>query len=358
MNLLVTGGCGFIGSAFIRARLGASEGGPARLVNLDALTYAGNPANVASVASDPRYVFVRGSIGDEELVHRLLREHAIDAVVNFAAETHVDRSIDNPWPFVETNVLGTYALLRAATRHWKELPEARRAAFRLLHVSTDEVYGMLGPGDPAFREDTAYAPNSPYSASKAAADHFVRAWHHTYGLPTLTTNCSNNYGPFLFPEKLIPLVILNALDGRALPIYGDGRQVRDWLHVDDHAEALRTVLARGVPGRTYCVGGNNERHNIDVVHRVCDLLDRRAPRADGVSYRAQITHVADRPGHDRRYAVDGTRLRDELGWSPRVRFEDGLAAMVDWYVDNRAWCTQVTQEKYNRTRLGLAAARP
>ncbi len=354
MNLLVTGGCGFIGSNFIRQRL-AETGSPlGRLVNLDALTYAGNPANLADLAGDPRYVFAHGDIGDPALVTRLLAEHAIDAVVNFAAESHVDRSIDSPEPFIQTNVVGTLRLLNCARLHWAGLPGPRKAAFRFLHVSTDEVYGSLGPADPAFTEETPFAPNSPYAASKAASDHLVRAYQHTYGLPTLTTNCSNNYGPYHFPEKLVPLVILNALEGKPLPVYGDGRQIRDWLYVADHAAAIWLVLQKGRVGETYNVGGLNEQPNIEIVQAICALLDRRSPRADGQPYAAQITYVADRPGHDRRYAIDCAKLQRELGWAPRENFTTGLAKTVDWYLAHRAWCAEITAKKYARERLGVA----
>ncbi len=352
MNLLVTGGCGFIGSNFVRQRLTEKISPLAKLVNLDQLTYAGNPANLADLAGDPRYVFVHGGIGDESLVARLLSDHAVDAVVNFAAESHVDRSIDSPEPFVQTNVVGTLRLLNAARRHWSARPEAAKGTFRFLHVSTDEVYGTLAPGDSAFTEETHFAPNSPYAASKAASDHLVRAYRHTYGLPVLTTNCSNNYGPYHFPEKLIPLVILNALDGKPLPVYGDGMQVRDWLYVEDHAAAIWLVLQRGRPGETYNVGGLNEQPNLEVVKRICALLDRKSPRSDGKSYAAQITHVADRPGHDRRYAIDCTKLQRELGWCPRESFATGLEKTVDWYLAHRAWCDDITEKRYARERLG------
>jgi dTDP-glucose 4,6-dehydratase len=353
MNVLVTGGCGFIGSNFVRQRLSEADSALGKLVNLDKLTYAGNPANLSDLECDPRYVFSHGDIGDTELVLRLLDEHGVDAVVNFAAESHVDRSIDSPEPFVETNVLGTLRLLEAARRYWKSLPGGRQEAFRFLHVSTDEVYGTLSPGDPAFTEETPFAPNSPYAASKAASDHFVRAYHHTYGLPVVTTNCSNNYGPYHFPEKLIPLVILNALDGKPLPVYGDGQQIRDWLYVEDHATAIWTVLRRGTVGETYNVGGLNERANLEVVRRICALLDEKAPREDGGSYAAQITFVADRPGHDRRYAIDCSKLRRDLGWAPRESFESGLEKTVDWYLAHRAWCDDITRRRYSRERLGL-----
>jgi dTDP-glucose 4,6-dehydratase len=354
MNLLVTGGCGFIGSNFVRQRLTETGSPLRRLVNLDLLTYAGNPANLADLATDPRYVFVQGDIGDAALVARLLAEHEIDAVVNFAAESHVDRSIDSPEPFVQTNVVGTLRLLNAARQHWAKLPAPRKDAFRFLHVSTDEVYGTLAPTDPAFTEETPFAPNSPYAASKAASDHLVRAYQHTYGLPTLTTNCSNNYGPFHFPEKLIPLMILNALDGKPLPVYGDGQQVRDWLYVEDHAAAIWLVLQRGRAGETYNIGGLNEKPNLDVVRTLCRLLDQKAPRADGQSYATLITFVQDRPGHDRRYAIDCAKIQRELGWRPRESFETGLAKTVDWYLAHRAWCADITSKRYARERLGTA----
>ncbi|MBU6183251.1 MAG: dTDP-glucose 4,6-dehydratase [Verrucomicrobia bacterium] len=354
MNILVTGGCGFIGSNFIRQRLTEKNSPLGKLVNLDLLTYAGNPANLADLASDPRYIFQKGDIGDEALVSKLLAEHEIDAILNFAAESHVDRSIDSPEPFIQTNVTGTLRLLNAARRHWASLPEPRRAAFRFLHVSTDEVYGTLAPHDPAFTESTPFAPNSPYAASKAASDHLVRAFHHTYGLPVLTTNCSNNYGPYHFPEKLIPLMILNALDGKPLPVYGDGQQIRDWLFVEDHAAAIWLTLQKGRPGETYNVGGLNERANLDVVKTLCALLDEKSPRPGGASYSAQIAYVADRPGHDRRYAIDCSKIQRELGWSPRESFETGLAKTVDWYLSNRAWADEITKTRYQRERLGSA----
>ncbi len=352
MNLLVTGGCGFIGSNFIRQRLTEAGSPLSKLVNLDLLTYAGNPANLADLAHDPRYVFVSGDIGDAALVARLLADHQIDAVVNFAAESHVDRSIDSPEPFIQTNVVGTLRLLNNARQYWTQLPEPKKRAFRFLHVSTDEVYGTLSATDPAFTEETPFAPNSPYAASKAASDHLVRAYQHTFGLPTLTTNCSNNYGPFHFPEKLIPLVILNALDGKPLPVYGDGQQIRDWLYVEDHAAAIWQVLQRGRTAETYNIGGLNERPNLEVVRTICALLDQKSPRADGVSYAKQITFVTDRPGHDRRYAIDCTKLQRELGWAPRESFETGLAKTVDWYLAHRDWCHDITSKKYARERLG------
>jgi len=354
MNILVTGGCGFIGSNFIRSLLADAQG-VARVVNLDKLTYAGNPANLADVAGDRRYAFVRGDIGDEALVARTLAEHEVGAVANFAAESHVDRSIDSPEPFVETNVLGTLRLLNAARRHWAAMAAGPRERFRFLHVSTDEVYGTLAPGDPSSTEACAFAPNSPYAASKAASDHLVRAFHHTYGLPALTTNCSNNYGPFQFPEKLFPLMILNALDGRPLPLYGDGMQVRDWLHVEDHCRAIRLVLERGRPGETYNVGGLNQKANLEAVRLVCSLLDARSPRAGGRPHAELIEFVADRPGHDRRYSIDCSKIQRELGWRPRESFETGLAKTVDWYLAHRAWCDDITAGRYARERLGRTA---
>jgi len=353
MNLLVTGGAGFIGSNFIRQRLLDPASAPARIVNLDALTYAGNPANFADFVSDHRHVFVHGDIGDTALVDRLLSQNQIDAVVNFAAESHVDRSIDSPEAFFQTNVIGTLRLLNCAKRHWLGLPEAKKDAFRFLHVSTDEVYGSLGPTDAPWNEECPCEPNSPYAASKAASDHAVRAFHHTYGFPTITTNCSNNYGPYHFPEKLIPLMILNALEGKPLPVYGDGRQVRDWLYVEDHATAIWLALTLGLQGETYNVGGLNERTNIEIVTRICSLLDRKSPRPDGQSYTVQITHVADRPGHDRRYAIDSIKIRRELGWSPKEDFESGIERTVDWYLAHRNWTADITAKRYSRERLGM-----
>ena len=352
MNILVTGGCGFIGSNFIRQLLLDDAAFPRKVVNLDKLTYAGNPANLAVVREDKRYVFSQGDIGDETLVSGLLYEHEIDAIVNFAAESHVDRSIDTPEPFVQTNVVGTLRLLNATRRHWAGLPTEDKEAFRFLHVSTDEVYGTLSPTAPAFTESTPFAPNSPYAASKAASDHLVRSFHHTYGLPTLTTNCSNNYGPYHFPEKLIPLVILNALEGKKLPIYGDGMQVRDWLFVEDHCRAVSLVLKKGRVGETYNVGGINEQPNLNVVRLICSLLDGRVPRLDGRPFAEQISFVADRPGHDRRYAINCAKIQKELGWRPRETFETGLAKTVDWYIAHRPWCNEITTKKYARERLG------
>jgi dTDP-glucose 4,6-dehydratase len=341
--ILVTGGAGFIGANFVLDWIG-SVGEP--VVNLDKLTYAGNLGSLATLAGDARHVFVRGDIGERAAVERLLAEHRPRAIVHFAAESHVDRSIHGPATFVETNVTGTFELLEAARGYWRELPAAEKSAFRFLHVSTDEVYGSLGESDPAFSETTPYAPNSPYSASKAASDHLVRAWHHTYGMPTLTTNCSNNYGPFQFPEKLIPLMIANALEGKPLPVYGDGRQVRDWLYVGDHCEAIRTVLAAGRVGETYNIGGDSERRNLDVVHALCDALQQARPRDGG--YRPLIQFVADRPGHDRRYAIDARKIRGELGWKPRETFESGLARTVRWYLEHAAWVAQVKSGEYRK----------
>jgi dTDP-glucose 4,6-dehydratase len=352
MNLLVTGGCGFIGSNFIRQRLTEQNSPLHQLVNLDALTYAGNPANLADLAGDPRYVFALGDIGDPVLVSRLLADYKIDAIVNFAAESHVDRSIDSPEPFIQTNVVGTLRLLNCARLHWSKLAAPAKNGFRFLHVSTDEVYGTLSASDPAFTEETPFAPNSPYAASKAASDHLVRAYQHTYGLPTLTTNCSNNYGPFHFPEKLIPLMILNALDGKPLPVYGDGLQVRDWLYVEDHATAIWLVLQKGRVGETYNIGGLNEKPNIEIVKTICALLDRKSPRPDGLSYTTQISYVADRPGHDRRYAIDCAKIQREFGWAPRENFNSGIAKTVDWYLGHRPWANDITTKKYSRERLG------
>ena len=346
---LVTGGAGFIWGNFVLRAVASGV----KVVNLDALTYAGNLDTLASVQDNPLHVFVEGDIGDRALVARLLAEHRPDAVVNFAAESHVDRSIDGPAAFIQTNVVGTLGLLESVRDHWKELEGEARERFRFLHVSTDEVYGSLGDTG-KFTESTPYAPNSPYSASKAASDHLVRAFHHTYGLPVLTTNCSNNYGPYHFPEKLIPLIIARALAGEPLPVYGDGRNVRDWLFVGDHCQAIRTVLEKGRVGETYNVGGNAEMQNIEVVHAICALLDERAPRADGKPRSSQITFVADRPGHDRRYAIDASKLRDELGWEPEYTFEQGIAETVDWYLANQAWVKRVLDGSYRLERIGTA----
>ena len=346
---LVTGGAGFIGGNFVLRAVASGV----KVVNLDALTYACNLDTLASVQDNPLHVFVEGDIGDRALVARLLAEHRPDAVVNFAAESHVDRSIDGPGAFIQTNVVGTLGLLESVRDHWKELEGEARERFRFLHVSTDEVYGSLGDTG-KFTESTPYAPNSPYSASKAASDHLVRAFHHTYGLPVLTTNCSNNYGPYHFPEKLIPLIIARALAGEPLPVYGDGKNVRDWLFVGDHCQAIRTVLEKGRVGETYNVGGNAEMQNIEVVHAICALLDERAPRADGKPRSSQITFVADRPGHDRRYAIDASKLRDELGWEPEYTFEQGIAETVDWYLANQAWVKRVLDGSYRLERIGTA----
>jgi dTDP-glucose 4,6-dehydratase len=340
--ILVTGGAGFIGSNFVLDWLAQSD---EPVVNLDALTYAGNTENLKSLEGDARHVFVRGDICDRPLVDRLLAAHRPRAIVHFAAESHVDRSIHGPGEFIRTNVQGTFTLLEAARGHWATLTLAEKEAFRFLHVSTDEVYGSLSGDDPAFRETDTYEPNSPYSASKAASDHLVRAWHHTYRLPVLTTNCSNNYGPFHFPEKLIPLMIVNALAGKPLPVYGDGRQVRDWLYVKDHCSAIREVLARGRVGETYNVGGWNEKPNLEIVHAVCALLDELRPHRDG-TYGRLVTHVTDRPGHDRRYAIDAGKIERELGWRPAETFETGLRKTVRWYLDNAEWVERVQTGAY------------
>ncbi len=355
MAILVTGGAGFIGSNFVLTWL-AERDEP--VVTLDALTYAGNLDNLAEVLNDPRHTFVHGDIADQSLVAQLLAKHQIRAVIHFAAESHVDRSILGPEAFVQTNVVGTFRLLEAARAYWQQLPDAARHSFRFLHVSTDEVYGTLGPNDPPFTETTPYAPNSPYAASKAGSDHLVRAYHHTYGLPTLTTNCSNNYGPRQFPEKLIPLCLLRALAGEPLPIYGDGQQIRDWLYVEDHCAAVRRVLDAGTPGETYNIGGWNEQTNISVVTTLCDLLDRLAPRPDGRSYREQITFVADRPGHDRRYAIDARKIARELGWKPAESFASGLEKTVRWYLTHRDWVERVRSGAYREWVERQYAHRP
>ncbi len=356
--ILVTGGAGFIGSNFVLDWLAASD---EPVLNLDKLTYAGNLANLAALQGDARHRFVQGDIGDRALLERLLAEHRPRAIVNFAAESHVDRSIHGPEDFIQTNVLGTFRLLEAARHYWSALPATEKEAFRFLHVSTDEVYGTLAPQDPAFAEDHKVEPNSPYSASKAASDHLVRAWHHTYGLPVLTTNCSNNYGPYHFPEKLIPLMIVNALAGKPLLVYGDGMQVRDWLYVKDHCSAIRRVLAAGRPGETYNVGGWNEKPNIDIVRTVCALLDELRPRADGQPYAQQITYVKDRPGHDRRYAIDARKIERELGWKPQETFETGIRKTVRWYLDHPDWVAQVQSGAYRdwvATHYGAAVTSP
>ena len=343
-TILVTGGAGFIGSNFVLTWMKPSG---ASLVNLDLLTYAGNAANLAGLEGDSRYIFVRGDICDAEMVKSLFAEHRPRAVVHFAAESHVDRSIVSPEAFIRTNVHGTFVLLSQARAYWEKLPQEDRDGFRFLHVSTDEVYGTLGPDDPAFSETTPYAPNSPYAASKAGSDHLARAYFHTFGLPVLTTNCSNNYGPYQFPEKLIPLMILNALEGKPLPVYGDGRNVRDWLFVEDHCAAIRTVLRNGRPGETYNVGGNSEMANIDVVTAICNLVDEMSqPLATGSPRTSLITYVKDRPGHDRRYAIDATKIRSELGWQPAQDFESGLRKTVEWYLNNSAWIEGVRTGAY------------
>jgi len=347
---LVTGGAGFIGGNFV---LDAVARG-VRIVNLDALTYAGNRDTLAALDGDDRHAFVQGDIGDRALVASLLQAHRPDAIINFAAESHVDRSIDGPAAFVQTNVVGTLSLLEAARDYWRALPDGTKEAFRFLHVSTDEVYGSLGESG-KFTEETPFAPNSPYSASKAASDHLVRAFHHTYGLPVLTTNCSNNYGPYQFPEKLIPLVIARALAGEPLPVYGDGRNVRDWLYVSDHCSAIRAVLDGGRVGETYNVGGDAEMRNIDVVTAICALLDARRPREDGQPRATQVTYVADRPGHDRRYAIDASKLKRELGWKPAHSFEQGIADTVDWYLAHQDWVRRVLDGSYRLERIGAVA---
>ncbi len=343
--ILVTGGAGFIGSNFVLDWLAQSD---EPVVNLDKLTYAGNLDNLASVSGDPRHIFVQGDIGDISLVSRLLTEYKPRAVLNFAAESHVDRSIHGPEDFIQTNVVGTFHLLEAVRAYWNDLQGDDKSAFRFLHVSTDEVYGTLDNSDPPFSEHNRYEPNSPYSASKAASDHLVRAYHHTYGLPVLTTNCSNNYGPYHFPEKLIPLVIHNALNGKPLPIYGDGQQIRDWLFVKDHCTAIRRVLSAGTVGETYNVGGWNEKPNLEVVHTICAILDELQPRADAQSYNTQITFVKDRPGHDRRYAIDASKLEKELGWKPAETFETGIRKTVQWYLDNQRWVENITSGQYRQ----------
>ena len=341
--ILVTGGAGFIGSNFVLDWLEICR---EPVVNLDKLTYAGNLQNLASLAGDDRHVFVRGDICDGDLVASLLREHSVRAIVHFAAESHVDRSIHGPEDFIQTNIVGTFRLLEAVRGHWSGLAPDAKAAFRFLHVSTDEVYGSLSPTDPPFAETNQYQPNSPYSASKAAADHLVRSYHHTYGLPVLTTNCSNNYGPFHFPEKLIPLCIHNALAGKPLPIYGDGMQIRDWLYVNDHTAAIRRVLEAGTPGETYNIGGWNEQPNIDVVKTLCRILDEERPKADGATYSTQITYVKDRPGHDRRYAIDARKIEAALGWKPAETFETGIRKTVRWYLDHGDWVANVVSGGY------------
>jgi dTDP-glucose 4,6-dehydratase len=352
MHILVTGGAGFIGSALIRHLVAETDH---EVLNLDKLTYAGLLSSLASVDASPRYRFVQGDVCDAALVARLMGEFQPDVVAHLAAESHVDRSIDGPGTFVQTNLVGTFNMLQQALGYWRELDPERRQAFRFHHISTDEVFGSLG-AEGLFTEASAYDPRSPYSASKAGADHLVRAWGHTYGLPVLVTNCSNNYGPYHFPEKLIPLIIIRALAGEPLPVYGDGSNIRDWLFVEDHARALRTVFEKGLPGETYNVGGNAERSNIAVVTTICATLDRLQPRGDGGSYADQIAFVADRPGHDHRYAIDATKIRDRLGWEPRMGFEHGIEITVRWYLENRDWWGDILAGRYDTGRLGLAKA--
>ena len=343
--ILITGGAGFIGSNFIFDWLKNTD---EPVVNLDKLTYAGNLTNLAALSGEARHAFVKGDIGDTTLLKGLLAAHRPRAIVHFAAESHVDRSINGPADFISTNIVGTFRLLESVRAYWTELALVEKSAFRFLHVSTDEVYGSLGERDPQFSETTPYAPNSPYSASKAASDHLVRAYFHTYGLPTVTTNCSNNYGPFQFPEKLIPLIINNALTGEPLPIYGDGQNVRDWLYVGDHCAAINNVLDRGRVGETYNIGGQNEKTNISVVTTICEMLDQLKPRADGLAYRTQLTYVKDRPGHDRRYAIDARKIEKELGWTPKETFETGLRKTIQWYLDNSAWINNVVSGNYQQ----------
>ena len=348
-RILVTGGAGFIGSAVVRQFINATG---AAVLNFDKLTYAGNLSSLASVSDNPRYRFVQGDICNGEAVAKALTDFQPDAVMHLAAESHVDRSIDGPAEFIQTNIVGTYQMLDAATSYWRSLDEVARQTFRFHHISTDEVFGALGD-EGFFTEETAYDPRSPYSASKASSDHLVSAWYHTHGLPVLVTNCSNNYGPYHFPEKLIPLMIIKCLAGEALPVYGDGSNVRDWLFVDDHASALRRVVEAGVPGETYMIGGNSEQTNLAVVETICNLLDAERPRADGASYRSQISFVTDRPGHDFRYAIDASKLKDQLGWAPSETFESGMAKTVRWYLENEDWWRDIQSGNYRGERLGL-----
>jgi dTDP-glucose 4,6-dehydratase len=353
--IIVTGGAGFIGANFVLDWLAQSD---ETIVNLDALTYAGNRENLSSLAGDPRHIFVQGNIGDSALLGDLLSRYQPRAVVNFAAESHVDRSIHSPEDFIQTNIVGTFRLLEAVRGYWNNSQDQTKKSFRFLHISTDEVYGSLGKDDPAFTETRRYEPNSPYSASKAASDHLVRAYRHTYGLPVLTTNCSNNYGPYHFPEKLIPLMIVNALSGEKLPVYGDGQQIRDWLYVKDHCSAIRRVLEAGNPGEVYNVGGWNEKTNIDIVYIICALLDELRPRADQKSYIEQINYVADRPGHDRRYAIDASKMELELGWTPAETFETGIRKTVQWYLENMEWVADVQSGAYRDWVARNYAGRP
>jgi dTDP-glucose 4,6-dehydratase len=349
VRILVTGGAGFIGSNFIHIALNQSQ--DTHIINLDKLTYAGNLDSLCDVENDPRYTFIHGDICNQDLVGEIFDKYQPNAIVHFAAESHVDRSIDGPAAFIQTNINGTFVLLEETRKYWRGLEDNAKNEFRFLHVSTDEVYGSLGETG-YFTEETPYAPNSPYSASKASSDHLVRSYYHTYGLPILTTNCSNNYGPYHFPEKLIPLMILNALEGKPLPVYGTGQNVRDWLYVEDHCRAILTVLQKGIPGEKYNIGGHNEKTNMNIVHTLCDILDDKSSRADGKSYREQITFVADRPGHDMRYAIDASKIERELGWVPVETFETGIIKTVDWYLQNDEWCKRVTDGSYRRERLG------
>jgi dTDP-glucose 4,6-dehydratase len=354
MNVLVTGGCGFIGSNFIHYCLDDAQVKLSTLVNLDKLTYAGNPANLADKEASEPYHFVQADIADSGLVSKLLVEHEIDLIINFAAESHVDRSIDSPEPFLQTNAIGTLRLLEATRHYWETLPTSKKEEFRFLHVSTDEVYGSLQKGDPGFTEETPFAPNSPYSASKASSDHLVRAYFHTYGLPVITTNCSNNYGPYQFPEKLIPLMILNSLEGKPLPIYGDGQNIRDWLYVKDHCEAIWLVAQKGGTGETYNIGGECERTNMQIVHAVCEILDQKSPSESGKSYKEQIHFVKDRPGHDFRYSIDCQKIKETLNWKPKETFESGIEKTIDWYLSHLDWCKNITENNYQRERLGTS----
>ncbi|WP_299416549.1 dTDP-glucose 4,6-dehydratase [Acaryochloris sp. IP29b_bin.148] len=353
MTILVTGGAGFIGANYVLQQRRTQD---ELVLNLDKLTYAGNLATLSTLQSDAQHIFVQGDIGDRALVQQLLEQYQPRALLNFAAETHVDRSIDGPDAFIQTNILGTFHLLEATRSYWQSLQPSAQENFRFLHISTDEVFGTLGPDDPPFLETTAYAPNSPYSASKASSDHLVRSYFHTYNLPTLITNCSNNYGPHQFPEKLIPLMILNALEGKALPIYGDGQNIRDWLFVEDHCRAIDQVLTTGRPGETYNIGGGAEKPNIWLVKQICAILDELAPESEFAPHSNLMTFVQDRPGHDRRYAIDFRKINQELGWSPQVTIESGLRQTVQWYLANRAWCQAVTANQYERQRLGLASS--
>lgn len=351
MKLLVTGGSGFIGSNFILQ--GRQVNGSPVIINLDKLTYAGNPETLVALRSDPNYIFVQGDIGDRQLVRQLFENYQPDAVVNFAAETHVDRSIDQPEPFIKTNIVGVFLLLEETRRYWCNLSSRSQEHFRFVHVSTDEVFGSLEPFSPPFTETTSYAPNSPYSASKASSDHLVRAYFQTYGLPTLITNCSNNYGPYQFPEKLIPLMTLNAIAGQTLPIYGDGQNVRDWLHVEDHCRAIQLILKQGRPGESYNIGGAGEKSNQWIVHMICTILDKLVPDSPYAPHSSLITYVEDRPGHDKRYATNCNKLKNETGWSPVESIESGLRKTVQWYLDHQDWCHRVTAQKYSRERLGV-----